>query len=205
MTTLLVDIFIAAYFTIIGLHYTATTLGLKHRDGRTRIYYGKTGSRTWAVRWVFNAFRLAILLLVIFRLFYPALDSMIMRFSFPAEELVRAIGVITMLVSFFFISYTHAYMASQWQSGLDTKHFKLLDSGPYHYCRHPLFSAVMLGMLGFAMALPSLFTLVCLIAGVWALTRQAGEEEKQLVQEPEYSGYLQQTAKWPFGKANEQA
>ena len=195
MTTLLVDIFIAAYFTIIGLHYTATTLGLKHRDGRTRIYYGKSGSRTWVVRWVFNAFRLAILLLVILRLFYPDLDSIIMRFSFPAEEFVRAIGAITMLVSFFFISYTHAYMASQWQSGLDTKHFKLLDSGPYHYCRHPLFSAVMLGMLGFAMALPSLFTLVCLIAGVWALTRQAGEEEKQLVQEPEYSGYLQQTAK----------
>ena len=195
MTTLLVDIFIAAYFTIIGLHYTATTLGLKHRDGRTRIYYGKSGSRTWVVRWVFNAFRLAILLLVILRLFYPDLDSIIMRFSFPAEEFVRAIGAITMLVSFFFISYTHAYMASQWQSGLTTKHFKLLDSGPYHYCRHPLFSAVMLGMLGFAMALPSLFTLVCLIAGVWALTRQAGEEEKQLVQEPEYSGYLQQTAK----------
>ena len=199
MTAQLVDIFIAAYFTIIGLHYTATTIGLKHRDGRTRVYYGKVGSRTWVVRWVFNSFRLVILLLVILRLFYPALDSMIMRVSFPAEEFVRAIGAITMLVSFFFISYTHAYMASQWQSGLDTKHFKLLSEGPYHYCRHPLFSAVMLGMLGFAMALPSLFTLICLIAGIWALTRQAGEEEKLLLQEPEYSGYLQQTAKWPFG------
>ena len=198
MTRLLVDIFIAAYFTIIGLHYTATTLGLKHRDGRTRIYYGKAGSRTWVVRWVFNAFRLAILLLVILRLFYPDLDSIIMRFSFPAEEFVRAIGAITMLVSFFFISYTHAYMASQWQSGLDTKHFKLLSEGPYHYCRHPLFSAVMLGMLGFALALPSLFTLICLIAGVWALTRQAGEEEKQLIQEPEYRAYLLRTSRWPL-------
>lgn len=205
MTAQLVDIFIAAYFTIIGLHYTATTVGLKHRDGRTRVYYGAAGSRTWTVRWVFNLFRLAILLLVIFRLFYPALDSMIMRFSFPAEELVRATGAITMLVSFFFISYTHAYMASEWQSGLNSQNFKLLSEGPYHYCRHPLFSAVMLGMLGFAMALPSLFTLICLIAGVWAMTRQAGEEEKQLMHEPEYKAYVSRTARWPLGNAKGQA
>ena len=201
MTALLVDIFIAAYFTIIGLHYTATTVGLKHRDGRTRVYYGVVGSRTWTVRWVFNLFRLAILLLVNGRLFFPAIDSLIVLFSFPAEDIVRATGAVTMLVSFFFISYTHAYMASEWQSGLNSKNFKLLSEGPYHYCRHPLFSAVMLGMLGFTMALPSLFTLICLIAGVWAITRQAGEEEKQLRHEPEYKAYVSRTGRWPLSNA----
>jgi protein-S-isoprenylcysteine O-methyltransferase Ste14 len=201
MTALLVDIFIAAYFTIIGLHYTATTVGLKHRDGRTRVYYGVVGSRTWTMRWVFNLFRLAILLLVNGRLFFPAIDSLIVLFSFPAEDIVRATGAVTMLVSFFFISYTHAYMASEWQSGLNSKNFKLLSEGPYHYCRHPLFSAVMLGMLGFTMALPSLFTLICLIAGVWAITRQAGEEEKQLRHEPEYKAYVSRTGRWPLSNA----
>ena len=201
MTALLVDIFIAAYFTIIGLHYTATTIGLKHRDGRTRVYYGAVGSRTWTVRWVFNTFRLAILLLVICRLFFPALDTLLVRFSFPAEDAVRAAGMVMMMVSFFFISYTHAYMASEWQSGLNSKNFKLLSEGPYYYCRHPLFSAVMLGMLGFTMALPSLFTLVCLIAGVWAITRQAGEEEKQLIHEPKYKAYVLRTGRWPLSNA----
>jgi protein-S-isoprenylcysteine O-methyltransferase Ste14 len=205
MTAQLVDIFIAAYFTIIGLHYTATTVGLKHRDGRTRVYYGAVGSRTWTVRWVFNLFRLAILLLVIGRLFFPAIDSLIVLFSFPAEDIVRATGAVTMLVSFFFISYTHAYMASEWQSGLNSKNFKLLSEGPYHYCRHPLFSAVMLGMLGFTMALPSLFTLICLIAGVWAITRQAREEEKQLMQESEYRIYVARTGRWPLSNAKGQA
>jgi len=204
MTAQLVDIFIAAYFTIIGLHYTATTVGLKHRDGRTRVYYGAVGSRTWIVRWVFNLFRLAILLLVIARLFFPGLDSLIVLFSFPTEDIVRATGAVTMLVSFFFISYTHAYMASEWQSGLNSRNFKLLSEGPYHYCRHPLFSAVMLGMLGFTMALPSLFTLVCLIAGVWAITRQAREEEKQLMHEPEYRTYVSRTGRWPLSNAKGQ-
>lgn len=202
MTYALVDLFLAAYFTIIGLHYTATTIGLKHRDGHTRVHYGAVGSRTWIIRWVFNSFRFAILTLMITRLFVPALDTwVLMRFSLPAEEVIRAVGAAVMLVSFFFISYTHAYMAGQWQSGLDTENFKLLSEGPYRVCRHPLFSAVMLGMLGFTLALPSLFTLVCLISGVWALTRQAGEEEKRLAQKPEYQAYLHHTAKWPLSRA----
>lgn len=203
MTDSLVDLFLAAYFTIIGLHYTATTIGLKHRDGRTRIYYGAVGSKTWIIRWVFNSFRFAILMLMITRLVEPAIDTWVLgRFTFPLEEIVRHAGALTMLLSFFFISYTHAYMANQWQSGLNTENFRLLDQGPYAICRHPLFSAVILGMLGFAMALPSLFTLVCLIAGVWAMTRQAAEEEKRLSEEPAYRAYSQRVGRWIFTKAS---
>jgi len=55
-------------------------------------------------------------------------------------------------------------------------------------------------MLGFALALPSLFTLVCLIAGVLAVTRQANEEERSLVKRADYQAYLMRTAKWPFGE-----
>lgn len=202
MTDSLVDLFLAAYFTIIGLHYTATTIGLKHRDGRTRVYYGAVGSKTWVIRWVFNSFRFAILMLMITRLFAPAIDTWVLgRFTVPVEELVRPTGAIMMLVSFFFISYTHAYMASEWQSGLNTENFRLLDKGPYAICRHPLFSAVMLGMLGLTLALPSLFTLICFVAGVWAMTRQAGEEEKLLNEEPTYRAYSQRVGRWLFSKA----
>ena len=200
MITLAVDLFLPIYFTIIGVHYTATTLGLKQRDGKTRIHYGERGSKTWTIRWVFNSFRFAILALMVARLLLPELDSLILlKIEFAAEQSVRALGALTMLVSFFMISYTHAYMASQWQSGVDTQSFQLLDRGPYQICRHPLFCAVILGMLGFALALPSLFTLVCLAAGVWALVRQAHEEERQLLQQPEYRSYVQQTARWPLG------
>jgi len=200
MITLAVDLFLPIYFTIIGVHYTATTLGLKQRDGKTRIHYGERGSKTWTIRWVFNSFRFAILALMVARLLLPELDSLVLlKIEFAAEQAIRALGALTMLVSFFMISYTHAYMASQWQSGVDTQSFKLLDKGPYRICRHPLFCAVILGMLGFALALPSLFTLVCLAAGVWALVRQAHEEERQLLQQPEYRSYVQQTARWPLG------
>ena len=200
MITLAVDLFLPIYFTIIGVHYTATTLGLKQRDGKTRIHYGERGSKTWTIRWVFNSFRFAILALMVARLLLPELDSLVLlKIEFAAEQAIRALGALTMLVSFFMISYTHAYMASQWQSGVDTQSFQLLDKGPYRICRHPLFCAVILGMLGFALALPSLFTLVCLAAGVWALVRQAHEEERQLLQQPEYRSYVQQTARWPLG------
>jgi protein-S-isoprenylcysteine O-methyltransferase Ste14 len=199
MATIFIDVFLAVYFTIIGVHYTATTIGLKHRDGRTRVHYGRFGSRTWIIRWVFYTFRLAILLFMVGRLFDPQLDAIILPLTLPFELYVRSLGALMMLVGFFFISYTHAYMAGQWQSGLSTDDFKLLEHGPYSRCRHPIFSAVMLGMLGFALALPSLFTLVCLIAGVLAVTRQATEEEHLLAKRADYQAYLKRTAKWPLG------
>ena len=198
MNPIFVDVFLAVYFTIIGVHYTATAIGLKHRDGRTRVHYGPFGSRTWIIRWVFNTFRLAILMFMVGRLFDPKFDSIILPLTLPFELYVRSLGALMMLVGFFFISYTHAYMAGQWQSGLNTDDFKLLEHGPYRRCRHPIFSAVMLGMLGFALALPSLFTLVCLIAGVLAVTRQATEEERSLVDRADYQAYLRRTAKWPW-------
>lgn len=198
MTTVFIDVFLAVYFAIIGVHYTATTIGLKHRDGRTRVHYGSFGSRTWVIRWVFNTFRLAILMFMVGRLLYSRLDSIILPLTLPFELYVRSLGALMMLVGFFFISYTHAYMAGQWQSGLNTDDFKLLEHGPYRRCRHPIFSAVMLGMVGFALALPSLFTLVCLLAGVVAMTRQAAEEERFLINRADYQAYLQRTAKWPW-------
>jgi protein-S-isoprenylcysteine O-methyltransferase Ste14 len=132
------------------------------------------------------------------RLFYPDLDKILIPLLLPYDLSVRISGAMLMLVSFFFISYTHAYMAAQWQSGLQLEGFKLLENGPYRRCRHPLFSAVMLGMLGFALALPSVFTLVCYVVGVFALTRQAAEEERGLLVYADYRSYSQRTAKWPW-------
>jgi protein-S-isoprenylcysteine O-methyltransferase Ste14 len=201
MISVFIDVFLAVYFIIIGVHYTATAMGLKHRDGRSRVYYGSIGSRTWVIRWVFNVFRLAILLFMVGRLVYPAIDNLLVPVTMPFAPYVRSVGALMMLIGFFFISYSHAYMAGQWQSGLNPDEFKLLEQGPYRRCRHPIFSAVMLGMLGLALALPSAFTLVCLIAGVAALTRQAAEEERRLMVKPDYRAYLRRTGKWPWTTA----
>jgi len=197
----IVDVFLAVYFSIIGVHYSATTIGLKHRDGSSRIHYGSRGSVSWQVRWIFNGFRACILALCIIRLFTPVVDqSIIYLFNFPSIEYMRYLGCFLMLLSLFLVSYVHAYMNDQWHSGIDKQtilKFRLLDSGPYKLCRHPLFSAVMIGMFGFFCALPSLFTLISLIVGVGCLVLQAEQEEKQLLQFSDYRTYQSNSKKWP--------
>ena len=200
--SLVVDIFLAVFFTIIALHYSATAVGLKQRDGFTRIHYGTAGSRSWWIRWVFNLFRASILLLCIARLYIPSIDDVVLyTFELPFLSYVRGFGSVLMLISLAMISYVHAYMRDQWHSGIDQsviKDFTTINSGPYKVCRHPLFSAVMVGMLGFYLALPSLFTFISLLVGVTCLVIQANHEEHSLGGIADYKEYQSYTKKWPI-------
>jgi len=129
MNPLYIDVFLATFFFMVGVHYTGVTLGLKKRDGRSRIHYGSAGSTTWIVRWTFNTFRLMILGFMIGRLFWSGIDQILVPYSLPLELWFRSIGVLLMVLSFYSISYTHTYMGSQWQSGLNTERFQLLECG----------------------------------------------------------------------------
>lgn len=198
---MIIDIFLAVFFSIIAIHYTATAVGLKLRDGKTRIHYGDKGSRSWWIRWIFNIFRASILGLAIIRLFIPSVDAHILfTYELPYHSFVRGAGAALMLVSLFMISYVHAYMRDQWHSGIDNnvvRNFNTLSQGPFAVCRHPLFSSVMIGMLGFYFALPSLFTFISLLIGVTCLIIQANHEEQRLSHVQSYQAYKMHTRKWP--------
>lgn len=199
---MVVDIFLAVFFSIIGIHYSATAIGLKQRDGFTRIHYGPRGSRSWWIRWVFNIFRASILGLCILRLFIPAIDDLVLfTHNLPFIPYVRWIGAGLMLISLFLISYVHAYMRDEWHSGIDesvVRDFKTIKSGPYTFCRHPLFASVMVGMFGFYFALPSFFSLISLLVGMICLIVQANYEERSLSEIDDYQAYQANTRKWPI-------
>ncbi|NVK02525.1 MAG: hypothetical protein HWE12_13345 [Oceanospirillaceae bacterium] len=108
MFSMFIDVFLASFFIMVGVHYTGVTLGLKGRDGESRIHYGSAGSTTWIVRWIFNTFRLLILCFLVCRLFWPSIDQILVPFSLPFQLWLRGAGVLLMVLSFYFISYTHA-------------------------------------------------------------------------------------------------
>jgi protein-S-isoprenylcysteine O-methyltransferase Ste14 len=57
---------------------------------------------------------------------------------------------------------------------------------------------VIVAQVGLFLALPSLFTLVCLVLGVWAVNAQVGVEERLLRQRfgEDYDTYVSHTPRW---------
>lgn len=190
--------FLGSFFLLIGILFACRALGLYARLGFSHINYGATGSATWWNRHLFNGFRAAILVVCLVRMVWP-IDPWLGIIPWLYHPAILVSGVAMLLCSFGLASYLQAYMHADWRSGIDLDHApNLITSGPYARSRNPLFLAVILGQLGFFLALPSLFSLVCLVVGVWVIRRQALAEEVALsvhYGEP-YRQYRQRVPRW---------
>ncbi|WLQ12737.1 isoprenylcysteine carboxylmethyltransferase family protein [Hahella aquimaris] len=205
-TDVIVSHFLAIFFTMIGVHYTCRSLGLRKRTGVSHIHYGSAASKSWFVRWVFNLFRLLILAVTVARVFHPDMDAYLGVFPAMYTPVVLWTGVGLLLCSFGLIDYVHSYMHTDWRSGIDTDgKTQLLTQGPFRYCRNPLFAGVYIGQIGLFLALPSLFTLACLIIGAGMIAMQTRLEEAALRRAygQAYERYCERAPRWlpRFGKA----
>lgn len=190
--------FLGIYFLLIGLHYTSTSLGLSARTGFSHIHYGARFSRTWWYRHVFNLFRAAILLVCLARIAFP-IDPWLGILTPLYQPAILLSGVFLILVSFCVIDYVHAYMHQDWRTGINPdEDSPLLTQGPFARSRNPLFVGIMIGQLGLFLALPSLFTLLCLVVGVTIVMLQARAEEQTLRQRhgEAYTEYARKVRRW---------
>lgn len=189
--------FLAIYFLVIGVHYTSVALGRLQRTGQSHINTGKAGSKPWYVRQTFNIFRSAILVLCLTRLVLPV-DGYLGRFDSLYQLPVVLLGIILMLVSLSLVSYVHSYMGSEWRSGVADGSTQLLTEGPFKRSRNPMFIGIIIGQLGFFFTLPSIFTLICLLAGATAIMAQARNEEHALnsLYGKPYARYKQHVSRW---------
>lgn len=194
----LVRHFLGIFFLMIGVQFTARTLGLNARHGFSYIHYGASRSSGWWHRQLFNIFRTLILAAVVARIFVD-IDGWFGVFGALYHWPVLVTGMVFLLVAFGLVNYFQAFMNEEWRSGVDPnqKH-TLLTGGPYSRSRNPVFMSVMLGQLGFFLALPSVFSLICLITGITVLMRQARVEEQALsgMFGDVYESYRQRVPRW---------
>ena len=195
----LVRHFLGIFFLMIGLQFAGRSLGLFQRMGFSHINYGERGSAPWWHRHIFNVFQALILTVCVARIFAD-IDGWLGVFGWLYHWPVLLAGMLLLLVSFTVVNYLQAYMHEDWRSGIDPRkdQRKLLTDGPFARSRNPLFLTVMAGQLGFFLALPSVFSLVCLVVGVLVITRQAGEEEKALAVKfgEDYERYRVRVPRW---------
>ncbi|MBO6850635.1 MAG: methyltransferase family protein [Marinobacter sp.] len=190
--------FLGIFFLMIGLQFSGRSLGLFERMKVSYIHYGRRGSAPWWHRHTFNVFRSLILVICLARVVVD-LDPWLGVFDGLYIAPVLLLGMICLLASFTLVNYFQGYMHEDWRSGIDPQQkYHLLTEGPYRRTRNPLFMAVMLGQFGFFLALPSVFSGICLIAGVLVITRQAREEEKALAEMfgDAYEAYRQRVPRW---------
>lgn len=191
--------FLGIFFLMIGVQFAGRSLGLYQRMQFSHINYGERGSAPWWHRHIFNVFRALILGVCMVRIFAD-IDGWLGVFGPLYYWPVLLVGMLLLIASFTAVNYLQAYMHEDWRSGIDprTDHRKLLTSGPFSRSRNPVFLAVMTGQLGFFLALPSVFSLVCLVAGVLVITRQAREEEKALADKfgEDYERYRVRVPRW---------
>jgi protein-S-isoprenylcysteine O-methyltransferase Ste14 len=192
--------FLAGFFGFVAVFYTIKILAARRRTGHSPVSVGKRYGEHWRIYGLFRLFRALILLVCVARVPWPDLD----RFLVPITPLWTApvilLGIVALSTSFALILAMHARMRGEWHSGIDPSPGprQLRTTGSYGISRNPMAILIQVGQLGLFLALPTVFTLICLVVGVLAIHRQVRLEEADLeARHGElYRAYRAQVPRW---------
>lgn len=192
----------AVLFTAVAFFYTWRILAARRQLGHSPVSFGARGTLAYRLSLTFRVFRVLIWFVSVARAIWPATDRALVMLTLLAHPLVMLVGNIVLWGSFLWIVRMNLQLRDAWRSGLteDARATPLRTDGIHARCRHPMFAVIMLAQLGLFLAIPSLFTLICLAVGVLTLLRQAEVEEVDLARRygAQWWAYAATTPKWPW-------
>jgi protein-S-isoprenylcysteine O-methyltransferase Ste14 len=194
----------AVFFTVVALFYTVRIITAGRRLGRSPVAYGRPGTAHHRCYLTFRVFRVLIWLASVARAAWPPFDALLVPIAPLFRPSVMVAGNLVLYGTFVLIVWQNLAMGNGWRSGIpdEADTAPLLTGGIYRRCRHPMAATIMVGQLGLFLAIPSLFTLVCLAIGVETLRREVALEEVDLARRhgERWEAYRATTRKWPWSR-----
>ena len=191
--------YLALFYTLVAAFYTIRIIVGKRSAHAELVHPGERYCASWWNHMTFRVFRVVIWLVCVCRYFFPATDSVLGRFTLLNHPEIILSGDLLLALGFSTVIVIHTTMGNHWRSGIDnTGPKKLITHGFFRYSRNPIFLAVACAQVGFFLALPSVFTLICLLVGLYILHRQVLCEESHLLRmfQQDYVNYTLKTGRW---------
>jgi protein-S-isoprenylcysteine O-methyltransferase Ste14 len=114
----------------------------------------------------------------------------------PPNPITASIGIILTALGLAIAIAARIKLADNWSAAVEIKDdHTLIRSGPYRYVRHPIYSGILLAVLGGAIALDrrrALLGFVLIFASLWIKSRHEERRLRQIL--PGYDAYARETA-----------
>ena len=192
-------VYLAVFYSCVAAFYTLRIVAMKRSGLREVVFAGERFSSTWWNHMLFRAFRVTIWMVCLFRFFFPGLDSYLGFFVALNVWPIVLAGDVLLTAGFLFTVLVHFSLGSNWRSGIDPNQpGKLRTDGFYRFTRNPMFLGIATAQVGFLLAMPSIFSLVCLVVGLYVLYRQTLAEEAHLMKlfPGDYRHYMGKVKRW---------
>ena len=195
-----IAIYLAVFYSGVALFYLVfAKLRKRDHDGSSMIHMGARFSLHWWNHLTFRFFRIAIWGVCVLRLFVPALDNWLVPFADLQVNWIVLTGVGLLTFGFALAVSGSLNLSGAWRSGIDeSANEQLVTTQLYALTRNPTYVGVRMAQIGFFLALPNLFSLLCLVVGWIAVSVQIGLEEKHLQHRfgDAYRQYQRSVGRW---------
>jgi protein-S-isoprenylcysteine O-methyltransferase Ste14 len=154
----------------------------------------KKGSPTYLRRFMGIRIFIFVLAVVLFRFLNVQNYSFQNRLT-TSNELVRIIGTIIFLLGLLLAVWARIYLGKNWGFPMSQKNDpELVTDGPYRYIRHPIYTGILMGILGSAIANSVFWFTLLIIAGIYFIYSAVMEENLMIKQFPKvYPSYKSKT------------
>jgi protein-S-isoprenylcysteine O-methyltransferase Ste14 len=170
-----VDIIIGAGWAVFWVYWLAMSAGAK--SGRAR----------WGQ---FAGFRVALIVIVLL-----LLRARILKGHVVHDAWLLGIGLAIFVLGLSLAVWARVYIGTNWGMPMSRKdNPDLVTTGPYHRVRHPIYSGILLAMVGTTVAVSLYWLTAVVVIGAYFIYSAVNEERYMTEQFPDaYPAYKQST------------